>query len=250
MECPRFFDFMGGYDDFQRSDSTIQTEIPAGWVFDPFNSTLTDFVFSRWDQPQEMIAVHVRRASVPRGPAGRRVDRENPAEPGRRSLKDLSSTPGPLSRPIRVQPGMGAARGFRAGPAGRMVVEQRSSLQTAQNVWEPLERAVRTAVSDANLELPEEVGPEEFNRSVQAVNRAFEKDDPDEIEIAIQKSIAVGISTWLHSMAMPDRALEIMPPYAWLRRPRISGYSAASRLWSAMPISCCAVHSISRGRRD
>ena len=59
--------FVGGTMIFKDPIQTIQTEIPAGWAYDPFNSTLTDFVFSRWDQPQDMIAVHVRRASVPAG---------------------------------------------------------------------------------------------------------------------------------------------------------------------------------------
>lgn len=196
---------------FKDPMQTIQTEIPAGWVYDPFNSTLTDFVFSRWDQPQEMLAIHVRRASIPADRPDeewiqtiRSETRDNP------TLKDLSSTRGPaVAAEFASSRGWVQRVAFVRGPRVELVVEQRSSLQTAQNMWEPLERAVRTAVSDANLELPEEVEPEEFNRSVQAVNQAFEKDDPDEIEIAIRTSIAAGISTWLHSMVMPDRALEV-----------------------------------------
>ena len=50
---------------FEDPIKTIYVEVPAGWVYDPFDSTLTDFVFVRWDQPEELMVVHVRRASVP-----------------------------------------------------------------------------------------------------------------------------------------------------------------------------------------
>jgi hypothetical protein len=190
---------------------TIQAEIPAGWVYDPFNSTLTDFVFSRWDQPQEMIAVHVRRATIPSSQPDVEWVRKISAETkGNATLVDLLSDHGrAVVAEFKSNRGWVQRVAFVRGPHVELVVEQRSALQIAQNIWEPLERAVRTAASDANLEPPEDGGPEEFNKSVQEVNQAFEKDDHHAIENALKKSIDLGRSAWLRSMAMPDRALEV-----------------------------------------
>ena len=190
---------------------TVQVEVPAGWVFDPFNSTLTDFVFSRWDQPHEMIAVHVRRASVSSGQPDEEWIGKIRAETGEAaSLMDLPSAHGrAVAAEFKSSRGWVQRVAFVRGPRVELVIEQRSALQAAQNIWEPLERAVRTAEAAANTELPEEFGPEEISRSVEAVNLAFEKDDHYEVESALKKSIDVGTSAWLHSMAIPDRALEI-----------------------------------------
>ena len=190
---------------------TIQVEVPAGWAFDPFNSTLTDFVFSRWDQPHEMIAVHVRRASVPSGQPDEEWTRKIRAETGEAaSLTDLPSDHGrAIAVEFKSNRGWAQRVAFLRGPRVEMVIEQRSAMQETQNVWEPLERAVRTAASAANLELPEDLEPDEFSRSVEAVNLAFEKGNDYEVESALRKSIDIGTSAWLHSMAMPDRALEI-----------------------------------------
>jgi hypothetical protein len=190
---------------------TIQVEVPAGWVFDPFNSTLTDFVFSRWDQPHEMIAVHVRRASVPSSQPDEEWIRKIRAETGEAaSLTDLPSDHGcAIAVEFKSNRGWAQRVAFLRGPRVEMVIEQRSAMLETQNVWEPLERAVRTAASAANLELPEDLEPDEFSRSVDAVNLAFEKGNDYEVESALRKSIDIGTSAWLHSMAMPDRALEI-----------------------------------------
>jgi hypothetical protein len=196
---------------FKDPIQTIQVEVPAGWAYDPFNSTLTDFVFSRWDQPHEMIAVHVRRASVSSGQPDEEWIGKIRAETGEAaSLTDLPSEQGrAVAAEFKSSRGWTQRVAFVRGPRVEMVIEQRSTIQAAQNVWEPLERAVQTVASAANVELPEDFGPEEFNRSVEAVNLAFEKVDHYKVESALQKSIKIGTSAWLHSMAMPDRALEI-----------------------------------------
>ena len=190
---------------------TIQVEVPAGWAFDPFNSTLTDFVFSRWDQPHEMLAVHVRRASIPSGQPDEEWIAKIRSETGETaSFTDLPSDYGrAVAAEFKSNRGWMQRVAFVRGPRVEMVIEQRSARQAEQNVWSALERAVRTAASAVNLDLPEDFGPEEFSRSVEAVNSAFEKDDHHEVENALQKSIDIGTSAWLHSMATPDRALEI-----------------------------------------
>lgn len=190
---------------------TIQVEVPAGWACDPFNSTLTDFVFSRWDQPQEMLAIHVRRASIPSGrPDEEWIQKIRVETKGNAALTDLPSALGrAVVAEFKSNRGWVQRVAFLRGSQVELVLEQRSALQTTEGVWEPLERAVFTAASDANLDLPEDGGPEEFNESVKAVNQAFEKNDPHAIENALKKSIDLGISGWLHSMAMPDRALEV-----------------------------------------
>ena len=190
---------------------TIQIEVPAGWAYDPFNSTLTDFVFSRWDQPEEMIAVHARRASVPSSQSDEEWIGKIRAETG--ETVQLAALPSARGRAVAAEfasnSGWAQRVAFVRGPHVELVIEQRSAMQTAQGQWEPLEHAVRTAASDANLDLPEDGGPGEFNKSVEAVNQAFEKEDRQEIANALRKSIDLGTSAWLRNMAVPDRALEI-----------------------------------------
>lgn len=190
---------------------TIQADIAAGWAYDPFNSTLTDFVFSRWDQPHEMLAIHVRRSSLPPdSPDEEWTEKIRTETKGNATLTELPSAGGrAVVAEFKLNRGWAQRVAFVRGPRVEIVIEQRSTLQTGEETWRPLERAVRTAESGANLELPVESRPEEFNRSVQAVNQAFEEDDPSAIETALKNSINLGISAWLYSMAMPDRALEI-----------------------------------------
>lgn len=190
---------------------TVQAEVPAGWVYDPFNSTLTDFVFSRWDQPQEMLAIHVRRASISSSrPDEEWVQKIRVETKGNATLTDAFSAQGrAVVAEFKSSRGWVQRIAFVRGSRVELVIEQRSTLQTEKDVWKPLEKAVSTAASDVNSDLPEDGGSVEFNESVKAVNQAFEKGDHREIEQALLKSIDVGTSAWLHSMAMPDRALEI-----------------------------------------
>ncbi len=110
---------------------TIQVEVPAGWAFDPFNSTLTDFVFSRWDQPHEMIAVHVRRASVPSGQPDEEWIGKIRAETGEAaSLTDLPSDHGrAIAVEFKSSRGWAQRVAFVRGPRVEMVIEQRSAMQ-------------------------------------------------------------------------------------------------------------------------
>lgn len=208
---PVFLSYEGDAMLFKDPIRTIQTEVPTGWAFDPFNSTLTDFVFCRWDQPQEMIVAHVRRASIPSSRSDEEwIGKIRAETAGKAHLTEL-----PLEHGCAVSAEFTSNRGwaqrvaFVRGPQVELVIEQRSTTQTAPNQWQPLEQAVRTASSGANLDLPEDGGPGEFSRSVEAVNQAFENDDPEEIAEALRRSIQAGTSAWLRSMALPDGALEI-----------------------------------------
>lgn len=190
---------------------TIQADIAAGWAYDPFNSTLTDFVFSRWDQPHEMLAIHVRRSALPPdSPDEEWIEKIRTETKGNATLTELPSAGGrAIVAEFKSNRGWAQRVAFVRGPRVEIVLEQRSTMEEGEDTWRPLERAVRTVASDANLEIPVEGGPEKFNRSVQAVNQAFEENDPSAIEKALNNSINLGTSAWLYSMAMPDRALEI-----------------------------------------
>ena len=190
---------------------TIQAELSAGWAYDPFNSTLTDFVFSCWNRPQEVIAIHVRRASVAADqPDDKWIDNIRAEIGDRAALADVPSAHGrAVSAEFKSTRGLAQRVAFVRGPQVELVIEQRSAAPETQDLRDPLERVVRTASSAANMELPADCGPEEFSRSVAAVNLAFEKNDPAAIASALQHSIEVGTSAWLHSMATPNRALEI-----------------------------------------
>jgi hypothetical protein len=190
---------------------TIQVELPAGWVYDPFNSTLTDFVFVRWDQPEEMVGVHIRRASVPATQPDAKWIEKIRAEIGEAAaLIDMTSVHGrAVATDFKSNKGLAQRVAFVRGPKVELVIEQRSTAQSTQNLWDPLEKAVLASSSDANLELPADYGPEEFNRAVESANLAFEKNDYPAIENALQQSIQIGTLAWLHSMISPGSALDI-----------------------------------------
>jgi hypothetical protein len=196
---------------FEDPIKTLCTEVPAGWVYNPFDSTLTDFVFVRWDRPEELMVVHVRRASVPAGRPDEEWVEKIRSETGAASaLMDRTSNHGrAVAADFKPKGGIAQRVGFVRGPHVELVIEQRSAAPATQDAWSPMDTVILTSVSNANLEMQGDFGPEELNNSVKVANAAFEKNDDVAIVDALQQSIKIGTSAWLQSMAMPERALEI-----------------------------------------
>ena len=49
---------------FKDPIDSLTFEHPSGWSYDMLYSTMTDFFFARWDRPEEMLVVHLRRACL------------------------------------------------------------------------------------------------------------------------------------------------------------------------------------------
>jgi hypothetical protein len=49
---------------FEDAMGTICVELPSGWTYNPFDSTLTDFYFTPWDRGGELVVVHVRPSFI------------------------------------------------------------------------------------------------------------------------------------------------------------------------------------------
>jgi hypothetical protein len=49
---------------FEDPIGTIRVELPSGWTYNPFDSTLTDFYFTPWHRGGELLVVHVRPSFI------------------------------------------------------------------------------------------------------------------------------------------------------------------------------------------
>jgi hypothetical protein len=126
---------------FKDPIQTIRVELPAGWSFDSFNSSLTDLVFTRWDRQEVLMVIHVRRASVEESqPDEQWIDRIRTEAGDIESLIDLTSNHGravaATYAPVR---GMTQRVAFVRGSCVELIIEQRGSETGADNPWAPLE---------------------------------------------------------------------------------------------------------------
>jgi hypothetical protein len=196
---------------FEDPIRTVSVELPPGWAYHPFDSTLTDLFFIRWDRPDDLIAVHVRPASIAQEePHEKWVEKIRSEVGDQASLTDLiSNTSRAVCAEFKSGEGMALRVAFVRGPRVELVIEQRCMEWEMQDLWAPLERAVRTAVSSVNLKAPVEVGATELNHSIESANQAFEKKQYDAVVDALNHAIQVGTSAWLYSLAPPVNAPEI-----------------------------------------
>ena len=164
---------------FEDPIQTIRAELPAGWSYDSFNSSLTDFVFTRWDRQEVVLIIHVRRATIAESQPDEQWTKQIQAESGQKDpLIEMASNHG-RAVAATFTPGRGLSQrvAFVRGPNVELVIEQRGSETGAENPWVPLEKAVLTASSDANRELGENLGRAEFNQCIEKANTAVENKD-------------------------------------------------------------------------
>jgi hypothetical protein len=190
---------------------TVLVELPPGWAYSPFDSTLTDFYFSRWDHPEQLIAVHVRPTSVGQEqPYEKWVEQIRSEVGGTPSLAEIAAKDGPA-----VAADFGSADGvpqrvaFIRGKLVELVIEQRGVEPGSRNPWLALEMAVGTASSAVNVNAPEKLGEDEVNRSIEAANQAFEKKEFTEVVDALERAIKIGTAAWLCSLVPPVNSPEI-----------------------------------------
>lgn len=196
---------------FQDPLGTLTFELSAGWAYDLLYSTLTDFFFIRWDRPEEMLVVHLRRSSAAAGASEEDWIAKIRKEVGEeRELFDIEA---PNGRAVGADfaPGEGRTQrvAFLRGPHVDIAIEQRNTDLNAPDPWEALSMAIRTAVSGANQEQPGEISPAEFNRTIEAANQAFEKKDYEGVTHALDDAIRIGISAWLASLRSPSGSPEV-----------------------------------------
>jgi hypothetical protein len=199
---------------FRDPIQALSLEIPAGWAYDPFGSTLTSFFFARWDRPEELLVVSIRKAAV-----GKDETDEQWIEQIRREIGEsnplttiVSGNSCAVAATFTLATGLAQRVAFIRGFPVEMVVEQQGAGANAPDPWAPLNRAVKTAVSSANMNLPGDSGPEEFNGCIEAANQAFEKQDIPSVISALKEAVQVGALAWLHNLAAPDGKLEIHAP--------------------------------------
>jgi hypothetical protein len=196
---------------FEDPIQTIRVELPAGWTFDSFNSSLTDLVFTRWDRQEVVIIIHVHRATIGESqPDEQWIERIRTESGEQTPLIDMTSNHGrAIAADFSAPRGSLHRLAFVRGRNVEMAIEQRGSELGAENPWAPLEKAVLTASSDANRELKENLGRAEFNQSIAKANEAVKKEDLAAVIDALKEAVQIGIYTWLRSLSSPDNAPEI-----------------------------------------
>jgi hypothetical protein len=98
---------------------------------------------------------------------------------------------------------------FLRGKNIDIAVEQRNADMEKPEPWDALNMAIRTVVSAANQPQSGDRSPVEFNKTVEAANKAFEKKDYNRVVEALNDAIHIGTSAWLSSMAAPSGSPEI-----------------------------------------
>ena len=196
---------------FEDPIQTIRVELPASWSYDSFNSSLTDFVFTRWDRQEVLIVIHVRRATIAEGKPDTQWIEQIREESGEKdAFVDMTSGHGrAVAATYTSKQGLSQRVAFVRGRNVELVIEQRGSEPGADNPWAPLEKAVLTASSDANRELGEDLGRAEFNQFIEKAHAAVEKEDLSKVIEALGEAVRVGVYTWLRSLSSPDGAPRI-----------------------------------------
>ena len=164
---------------FQDPMRSLTFELSAGWAYDRLYSTLTDFFFCRWDRPEEMLVVHLRRAGVDRDQPDEAWIEKMRSEAGEKaSLLDMDSPNGRVvAADFVAGRGLTQRVAFLRGAHVDIAVEQRNADMGKPDPWKDLDRAIKTAVSSANQPQSGEFSPVEFNRTVEEANKAFEMKD-------------------------------------------------------------------------
>ena len=190
---------------------SLTFELPAGWAYDMLYSTLTDFFFSRWDRPEEMLVIHLRRAGVEEDrPEGEWIEKIRSEAGEKASLFDMDSPNGRVVAADFVSSeGLTQRVAFLRGAHVDIAVEQRNADMEKPEPWEALDMAIRTVVSAANQPQSGDCSPVEFNKTVEAANKAFEKKDYNRIVEALNDAMHIGTSAWLSSMAAPSGSPEM-----------------------------------------
>ena len=186
---------------------TLCVELPAGWVYDPFNTTLTDFYFTRWDKPEELIAIRIRRSAVTEGQSDEEWIGHIQAEVGETtSLIDMVATQGrAVAASFKYGDGWSQQVAFVRGARVDLAIEQRCADTQSEDPWTLFDKAVRTAQSDANTELPDNFNHLEYKKAVQDANLAFEKKDYAATVKALEQAARISTFEWLNSLASRDK---------------------------------------------
>ncbi len=190
---------------------TLSFELPAGWAYDPLQSSLTDLFFARWDRPEETLVVHLRRTCASEDQSDDQwIDRIKLEIEEKGSLFDMDAAGGrAIASDFGPPEGMAQRVAFVRGPYVDIAVEQRNADRNAPDPWEALIRSVRTVLSEANQAQPDYFIPEKFEEAIRSANIAFNRQDALRVVEGLEDSIKIGTSLWLSSLTVPDRAPEI-----------------------------------------
>jgi len=196
---------------FKDPIGSLTFELPAGWACDLLYSTMTDFFFARWDRPEEMLVVHLRRGAVAQDRADDQWMEKIREEVGEKtSPVEIESPTGRVVVADFVsKQGMTQRVAFLRGAHVDIAVEQRNADMGNPDPWKALDRAIQSVASAANEPQTGDNSPAAFNKTIETANRFFEKKDYKQVIKALEEAIRIGSSAWLTSLTSPDGAPEI-----------------------------------------
>ncbi len=197
---------------FKDPIGSLTFDLPSGWANDLLYSTMTDFFFARWDRPEEMLVVHLRRACVaPEQSDDQWVEKIREEVGGKASLFDMESPNGRVVAADFVsRQGMTQRVAFLRGAHVDIAVEQRNADMESADPWKALSRAIQSVASDANRQPQGESSPAEFNSTIEAANKAFDKKDYNRVVGYLSDAIRIGTNAWLASLASTGGSPEIL----------------------------------------
>jgi hypothetical protein len=199
---------------FRDPIQTLNVELPAGWAYNPLSSSLTDLFFSRWDKPEDMLIIRIRRSAAESIATDESWVEKIRGEVG--EANSLTDIPAGSSRAVATnfvsKAGSIQRVAFVRGRQADLIIEHRGGDLKASNSWTALNHAVQTVASAANGDMSGESDPVEFNRCIEAANQAFEKQDWTSVVEALKGAVQAGTLIWLNSLASPEGKLEINAP--------------------------------------
>ena len=196
---------------FKDPIGSLTFDLPAGWAYDLLYSTMTDFFFARWDRPEEMLVVHLRRACVAQDHTDDQWIEKIREEVGEKASQlDMESPNGRVVAADFVsRQGMTQRVAFLRGAHVDIAVEQRNADMESDDPWKALSRAIKSAVSAANKPQAGDSSPAAFNKTIEEANGAFEKKDYNRVVGYLGDAIRIGTNAWLASLASADGSPEI-----------------------------------------
>lgn len=190
----------------------LRVELPPGFVFDPFTSTLTDFYFARWNRVEEIVIVYVQPT---RASASERDEdwlaRVNEEILRKSEVIDLRSPGGCALGAAFYRPDGSVERMvFVRGARVDFAIQHDGADPADADPWGLLSQVVSSAVSLANTNPGRAAAPSEIRGIMATADSAIARGDTKVAIESFRRAVHLGTASWLLTLMRPDDPTHIL----------------------------------------